>query len=217
MSAAGHVDPDRLQFSEEELLASGDYAEALAGAELVLFVIPAQVVRGCLAQLAELLPRDVPLVICSKGIERGTLATMEEVFTAEDNKLLDSPITDEDVKASLQSANRNSSPGSDGLTYQTYLACWDSLGQHLSDVIREIVRSGKLPGSMRNSFLVFSPKINKEQSTRIKDKRKLSLLQTVLTKFSQAYWLVVSGKLKNTRSPDTSLPLAPRESPRQSA
>ena len=31
---------------------------------------------------------------------------------------------------------------------------------------------------MKNSFLVFSPKINKENSTRIKDKRKLSLLQT---------------------------------------
>merc|ERR1712147_253599 len=104
------------------------------------------------------------------------------------------PISDEDVKASLLFANRNSSPGSDGLTYLTYLACWDSLGPHLSDVIREIVKAGKLPESMRNSFLVFSPKINKEQSTRIKDKRKLSLLQTdfkVLTG-------LLAGRLRKT-------------------
>merc|ERR1711873_159412 len=53
---------------------------------------------------------------------------------------------------------------------------------------------GSLPGSMRNSFLVFSPKINKEQSTRIKDKRKLSLLQTdfkVLTG-------ILAGRLRKT-------------------
>jgi len=80
-----HKNPIYMKDAElpPNLKASGDYAEALEGAQLVLFVIPAQVVRGCLAQLAQLLPRDVPLVICSKGIERGTLATMEEVFTAE--------------------------------------------------------------------------------------------------------------------------------------
>ena len=99
-----------------------------------------------------------------------------KVPTNVDNKLLDNPISDEDVKASLVSANRNSSPGSDGLTYLTYLACWESLGHHLSEVLRAIVSSGKLPESCKNSFLVFSPKINKESSTRIKDKRKLSLL-----------------------------------------
>merc|ERR1711952_221275 len=54
--------------------------------------------------------------------------------------------------------------------------------------------SGKLPESCKNSFLVFSPKINKESSTRIKDKRKLSLLQTdfkILTG-------VLSGRLRKT-------------------
>merc|ERR1712173_468652 len=122
---------------------------------------------------------DNPSILDSKAQEE-LLSWVEEVFTAADNKLLDSPITDEDVKASLLSANRNSSPGSDGLTYLTYLACWDSLGQHLGDVIREIVKVGKLPESMKNSFLVFSPKINKENSTRIKDKRKLSLLSLIL-------------------------------------
>ena len=119
---------------------------------------------------------------------------MDEVFTEADNKLLDNPISDEDVKASLLSANRNSSPGSDGLTYLTYLACWDSLGHHLSEVLREIVTSGKLPESMKNSFLVFSPKINKENSTRIKDKRKLSLLQTDFKILSG----VLAGRLKKT-------------------
>merc|ERR1712004_616922 len=122
------------------------------------------------------------------------LSFVDVVFTEADNKLLDKPISDEDVKASLLSANRNSCPGSDGLTYLTYLVCWDSLSHHLSEVIREIVNAGKLPESMKNSFLVFSPKINKEHSTRIKDKRKLSLLQTDFKILSG----ILAGRLRKT-------------------
>ena len=124
------------------------------------------------------------------------LAFVEEVFTEADNKLLDKAISDEDVKASLLCANRNSSPGSDGLTYLTYLACWDSLGHHLSDVIREIVNEVKLPESMKNCFLVFSPKINKENSTKIKDKRKLSLLQTDF----KVLLGILAGRLRRTEN-----------------
>lgn len=63
--------------------ASGSYAEALSGAQMVLFVIPSQVLRRCLPEILPHLPTDVPLVICSKGIERGTLATMDEVLREE--------------------------------------------------------------------------------------------------------------------------------------
>ena len=106
------------------------------------------------------------------------------------------PITNEDVKASLLCANRNSAPGSDGITYLVYLTCWNTLGQHLSDVIREIVKEGKLPESMRNSFLVYSPKLGKENSTRIKDKRKLSLLQTDF----KVLLGILAGRLKKTEN-----------------
>ena len=96
------------------------------------------------------------------------LAFVEEVFTEADNKLLDKAISDEDVKASLLCANRNLSPGSDGITYLTYLSCWNSLGLHLSDVIREIVKESKIPKSMKNCFLVLlsqdqQRKLNKNQ------------------------------------------------------
>ena len=138
---------------------------------------------------------DNPSILDSEAQEE-LLSFVDVVFTEADNKFLDMPISDEDVKASLLSANRNSSPGSDGLTYLTYLACWDSLGQHLSDVIREIVKVGKLPESMKNSFLVFSPKINKENSTRIKDKRKLSLLQTDFKILSG----ILAGRLRKTEN-----------------
>ena len=56
------------------------------------------------------------------------LEGVEEVFTEGDNAKLDKPITDEDVKASLLSVNRNSTPGSDGITCLVYLTCWNALG-----------------------------------------------------------------------------------------
>lgn len=64
------------------LRATGDFADALRGAQMVLFTIPAQLTRARLRDIVRLLPQ-VPLVICSKGIERGTLATLEQVFREE--------------------------------------------------------------------------------------------------------------------------------------
>jgi glycerol-3-phosphate dehydrogenase (NAD(P)+) len=67
----------------ERITATNDLHEAVCDAALVLFVIPAQLQRSYLGQAKPHLPAGVPLVICSKGIERESLATMEEVFEEE--------------------------------------------------------------------------------------------------------------------------------------
>lgn len=52
----------------------------LAAADILLLTVPAQYLRGVLSQaLPELPVQTQPLVICSKGIEQGTLALMSEV------------------------------------------------------------------------------------------------------------------------------------------
>ena len=68
---------------EPSVQASSDMADVVEGAELLLFVIPAQFVRPKLRELRDRLSPDAPLVICSKGIEQKTLCTMEEVFKQE--------------------------------------------------------------------------------------------------------------------------------------
>lgn len=67
----------------DRIHATGDLVEAVKGVTMVLCVIPAQFVRGYLAQVRDHLPKGVPLVSCSKGIERKTLATMHQVFIEE--------------------------------------------------------------------------------------------------------------------------------------
>lgn len=56
----------------DTLRASEDLTAVLAGASLVLLVTPAQTVAAMTAQLAPMLAPDVPVVLCSKGLDRAS-------------------------------------------------------------------------------------------------------------------------------------------------
>jgi len=62
------------------IVATGDLA-ALARADAVLLVTPAQALRGIGTALLPQLRAEVPLVLCAKGIEASTGALMSEVAT----------------------------------------------------------------------------------------------------------------------------------------
>jgi glycerol-3-phosphate dehydrogenase (NAD(P)+) len=57
------------------IAATTDPAAALDGAEGALMVVPAQFLRGVLAGIAP----KIPLLLCAKGIENGSLLTMSEM------------------------------------------------------------------------------------------------------------------------------------------
>ena len=79
---AGHENPAYLPgiALPEALTATTDAAAALAGADLVVFAIPAQTLRSCLAAWAPLIPPGALLVSLLKGIELGTCKRMSEVI-----------------------------------------------------------------------------------------------------------------------------------------
>ncbi|MFZ3361248.1 MAG: NAD(P)H-dependent glycerol-3-phosphate dehydrogenase [Xanthobacteraceae bacterium] len=64
---------------EDAVGIAGDLGEA-ARAEAILLVVPAQAARTVAASLAPLLPPGVPVIVCAKGIERGTKKFMTEVI-----------------------------------------------------------------------------------------------------------------------------------------
>ena len=64
---------------DEAIAATTDAAAAINGADAALIVVPAQFLRGALAMLAPLLPAGLPLLLCAKGIETGSLQTMSEI------------------------------------------------------------------------------------------------------------------------------------------
>ena len=62
------------------LTATDDAAEAVDGADLVVFAVPAQTLRACLEAWAPLIPPQTLLVSLIKGIEIGSLKRMSEVI-----------------------------------------------------------------------------------------------------------------------------------------
>jgi glycerol-3-phosphate dehydrogenase (NAD(P)+) len=66
-----------------EIWATSGLDEAVDGAEALLLAVPAQHLRETARALQASLPGEVPLVICAKGIEDGTLSLMSEVLEAE--------------------------------------------------------------------------------------------------------------------------------------
>ena len=64
----------------EGIRATGDMAEAAAGAEFLLLAPPAQRMREVARRLAPVLAPGTPVVSCSKGLEQASLALMPEVL-----------------------------------------------------------------------------------------------------------------------------------------
>lgn len=62
------------------LHATADLERALAGAELVLVVVPSHALRSVMSDARRLVPAEAPLVSATKGIENDSLMLMSEVL-----------------------------------------------------------------------------------------------------------------------------------------
>lgn len=77
-----HENPDYLPelLLPESIRATTEPAAALEAADIVIFGVPSQTLRGNLEKWAPLLPEDATLVSISKGVEKATLNLMSEVI-----------------------------------------------------------------------------------------------------------------------------------------
>ncbi len=64
---------------DDGIVLAGDLAEAVR-AQAILLVVPAQAVRAVATALTPLLAARMPVIVCAKGIERGTKKFMTEVI-----------------------------------------------------------------------------------------------------------------------------------------
>src|ERR1700739_4371932 len=64
---------------DKRIVVAGDLAEA-ARAEAILLVVPAQAVRAVTQALSPHLTQRTPVIVCAKGIERGSKKFMTEVI-----------------------------------------------------------------------------------------------------------------------------------------
>ena len=78
---ATHKNPRHLTDYElpANVRATGDGADALAGAEVVVLAVPSAYLRVTCAHLAAHVPADAPVLVLTKGVELGTHELMLDV------------------------------------------------------------------------------------------------------------------------------------------
>ena len=67
----------------ESVVASTDLSACLEGAQSVVLVVPSKALRETAARCAGLVAQDTPLIVLTKGIERGTSKLMTQVVAEE--------------------------------------------------------------------------------------------------------------------------------------
>lgn len=92
-----------------------DRMQPACDVEMVLLVTPSQHVRATCISMSDYIKTDVPIVICSKGIERGSLALMTEVVKS---------VLPENPVAVLSGPNF-AAPAAKGQPTATTIACAD--------------------------------------------------------------------------------------------
>jgi glycerol-3-phosphate dehydrogenase (NAD(P)+) len=110
---------------ESEIAAVTDMA-GLVDCDLILAVVPAQHLRSALKALAPHLKAGVPVVLCAKGVEQGTLKLMTEVMAE----------TLPDAPAAVLSGPSFAGEVARGLPTAVTLACKDqTLGRAIAEAI----------------------------------------------------------------------------------
>jgi glycerol-3-phosphate dehydrogenase (NAD(P)+) len=66
-------------FLDPDIDVTTDLAAAAATADYILLAVPSQQLRPTCISLSDLLPRNTPILLAAKGIERGSLLLMHEV------------------------------------------------------------------------------------------------------------------------------------------
>lgn len=126
--------------------------EDVAQAELILAVPPAQHMRATLKALKPHLKPQTPIVLCAKGVERGTLALMTDVLREEipdrTPAVLSGPGFAKDVARGLPTATTVASPDQElakrivatiGLpTFRPYVAD-DLIGAEIGGAVKNVI------------------------------------------------------------------------------
>jgi glycerol-3-phosphate dehydrogenase (NAD(P)+) len=129
--------------------------EAVANAELILAAPPAQHMRSMLKALKPHLPTGTPIVLCAKGIERGSSALMTDVIAEElpttACAVLSGPGFAKDVARGLPTATTIATPfeplaqcivATIGLpTFRPYIAD-DLIGAEIGGAVKNVIAIG---------------------------------------------------------------------------
>ena len=134
--------------------ATGDAAEALAGSDCVLAVVPAQQLRSALAGLAAAIPVHATVVLCAKGIEQSTgkllSSVVAEALPGRPIAALSGPSFATDLARGLPTAVVIASPDADRGEALARLLSSDRFRCYSSDDLTGV----EIGGALKNIFAI---------------------------------------------------------------
>ncbi|KAI0488678.1 hypothetical protein KFK09_028517 [Dendrobium nobile] len=87
------------------------------------------------------------------------------------------PISEEEIRSIIFSANGNSAPGSDGFTYDFYKSTWSIIKQQLCHAITQFFSNGNMPKLVKATAIALIPKLH--HASNVKDYRPISLCNVI--------------------------------------
>lgn len=114
------------------------------------------------------------------------LAPMTAHLTEAQRRTLDLPFSDKELFVALQSTDKSTAPGPDGIQYPVIQKYWDDIGPILTRTANKIMETGKLPECLKKVLITLIPKLGQEESHDIKDLRPILLSNTALKLISTA-------------------------------
>ncbi|KAJ4440325.1 hypothetical protein ANN_08464 [Periplaneta americana] len=102
------------------------------------------------------------------------------------------PITEEEILMAIETAPKNTAPGSDGLTYQLYKIHWTLIKDTLVELFNYIFDSGIVVEGFSDGIVILLPKVI--QPRTVSDYRPITLLNTDYKLFMK----ILANRLKPT-------------------
>ena len=119
------------------------------------------------------------------------LKFIPKLISSEDNKVLNKPITLEEVRLVVFNMNPDKSPGPDGFQAFFFQKCWDIIGEDLWKVIEALMNGQAILSKINHSFLTLIPKI--EDPKTLKEFRPIALCNTIYKVLSK----IIANRFKH--------------------
>lgn len=108
--------------------------------------------------------------------------------TLQDCNLLESEVSEEEVRKVLFAMPNNKSPGPDGFPAEFFRTTWSVLGKDFVTSVQSVFRYGFLPKGVNSTILALVPK--RLNSLEMKDYRPTACCNVVIRLFRR-FWLTV--------------------------
>lgn len=112
-------------------------------------------------------------------------------ISQEENNMLTTPFSLEEIKEVVWECDDNKSPGLDGLNFTFIKSCWEIISPEILKFFKEFYRLGRLPKAVCASFMAFIPKNSSPQG--LHEYRPISLIGCLYKMLAK----VLAGRLKN--------------------